>query len=115
MLEHAATLDPTAANAFFALDIGAILIVTMAMAVAISGVSTALLDTRPKLEEQIAKYDKNITDLKEILKQQREKLQSRGWIRRKAVYRPDVPSSHIEGYGYCHIYQAAQPLLRVEV
>jgi multisubunit Na+/H+ antiporter MnhE subunit len=74
MLEHAATLDPTAANSFFALDMGTIFIFTMAIVVALSGVSMALLDTRPKLEEQISKYDKNITDLKEILKQQREKL-----------------------------------------
>jgi hypothetical protein len=78
MLEQAAKLDPTGANGFFALDMGAILIFTIAIVVAIAGVNTALLDSRPKLEEQIAKYDKNIIDLKEILRQRLEKLGRRG-------------------------------------
>jgi hypothetical protein len=76
MLEGAAVVDPRAANTFFALDMGTILIFTIAMAVAISGVSMALLDTRPKLEDQIANYDKNINDLKEILRQRLEKLKT---------------------------------------
>jgi hypothetical protein len=84
MLEQAAKLDPRGANGFFALDMGTIFIFTIAIVVAIAGVSTALLDTRPKLEEQIAKYDKNITDLKEILRQRLEKIGRHGWVRRKA-------------------------------
>ena len=83
MLEYAATVDPRAADTFFVLDMVTILIFALAIVVAISGVSMALLDTRPKLEEQIAKYDKNVTDLKEILKQQREKLERRAWVRRR--------------------------------
>lgn len=78
MLEYAATTDPRSAGTFFVLDMGTILIFTIAIMVAISGVSTALLNTRQKLEEQIAKYDKDIDDLKEILKKQLEKLQRRG-------------------------------------
>jgi hypothetical protein len=74
MLEAAAAVDPRGANGFFALDMGTIFIFTIAIVVAISGVDTALLDTRTKLEEQIAKYDKNIADLKEILRQRLEKL-----------------------------------------
>ena len=78
MLEQAAKLDPRGANGFFALDMGTIFIFTIAIVVAIAGVSTALLDTRPKLEEQIVKYDKNITDLKEILRQRLEKIGRHG-------------------------------------
>ena len=71
-------MDPRGADTFFLLDMGTILIFALAIVVAISGVSTASLDTRSKLEEQIAKYDKDINDLKEILRQQLEKLQRRG-------------------------------------
>jgi hypothetical protein len=78
MLEYAARGDPRAANGFSALDMSAILIFALAIVVAISGASTALLDTRPKLEEQIAKYDKNINDLREILRQRLQKLGGRG-------------------------------------
>jgi hypothetical protein len=42
MLERAATLDPTAVNSFFALDMGTILIFALAIAMALSGVSMAL-------------------------------------------------------------------------
>lgn len=76
MLEYAKDVALAAKlNSFFALDIGTIFMFTIAIVVAASGVSTALLDTRQKLEEQIAKYDKNIADLKEILRKQLEKLQ----------------------------------------
>jgi hypothetical protein len=78
MLEPAAVVDPRALNTLFVLDMGTILIFAMAIVVAISGVSMALLDTRPKLEEQIAKYDKNINDLKKILRQRLEKLSRHG-------------------------------------
>lgn len=78
MLATAAATDPAAANSFFALDMGTIFMFTIAIVVAIAGASTAQLDTRPKLEEQIAKYDKNITDLKEILRQRLEKLRKHG-------------------------------------
>ena len=69
MLEGAAAVDPRAANTFFALDMGTILIFSIGIMVALSGVSMASLDTRTKLEDQITKYDKNINDLREILRQ----------------------------------------------
>jgi hypothetical protein len=75
MLEYAATTDPRSPGTFFVLDIGTIFIFTIAMVVAIAGMSTALLDTRQKLEEQIAKHDKDINDLKEILRKRLEKLE----------------------------------------
>jgi hypothetical protein len=76
MLAAPGTVDPRALDTFFLVDMSTILIFSIAIVVAISGVSTALLDSRPKLEEQIAKYDKNINDLKEILRQRLEKLQT---------------------------------------
>jgi hypothetical protein len=78
MLVGIGVLNPRAADSLFVLDLGTIFIFSLAGVVAISGVSMAQLDTRQKLEEQIAKYDKNINDLKEILKKQLEKLGRHG-------------------------------------
>src|ERR1019366_1529720 len=78
MLEYAARTDPRAADIFFLLDMGTILIFALAIVVAISGVSMALLDTRSKLAEQIAKYDKDIHTLNALLSARLEKLQGRG-------------------------------------
>ena len=70
--------NPRAADSLFVLDLGTIFIFSLAGVVAIAGVSMAQLDTRTKLEDQIAKYDKNIADLKEILKKQLERLGRHG-------------------------------------
>jgi hypothetical protein len=75
ILERSAALNPEGAgNPFFALDMGSILMFTVAIVVAVSGVSMALLDTRSKLAEQIAKHDKDIETLKGILNERLEKL-----------------------------------------
>jgi predicted TIM-barrel enzyme len=78
MLVGIGVVNPRAADSLFVLDLSTIFIFSLAGVVAISGVSMTQLDTRQKLEEQIAKYDKNIADLKEILKKQLEKLERRG-------------------------------------
>jgi hypothetical protein len=78
MLAAPGTVDPRALDTFFLLDITTIAIFSMAIVVATAGVSTALLDTRTKLEAQIAIHDKNINDLKEILRQRLEKLERHG-------------------------------------
>jgi hypothetical protein len=76
MLAAPGTVDPRALDIFLLLDMTTIAIFAIAIVVAIAGVSTALLDSRPKLAEQISKYDKNINDLNEILRQRLEKLQT---------------------------------------
>jgi predicted TIM-barrel enzyme len=77
MLVGIGVVTPRAADSLFVLDLSTIFIFSLAGVVAISGVSMTQLDTRQKLEEQIAKYDNNITDLKEVLKKQLENLERR--------------------------------------
>lgn len=51
---------------------------TVAIVVAAQGVTMASLDTRPKLAQQIAKYEKDIQTLKAILNERIERLRGRG-------------------------------------
>jgi hypothetical protein len=68
MLAQAAALNPEASREPLALlDMGSILMFTLGIAVAISGVSTAQLDTRSKIAEQVSKYEKDIESLNGIL------------------------------------------------
>jgi hypothetical protein len=67
---------PDASTAVHLMDLLAILMFSIAMAIASQGLTVASWDTRPKVAEQIQKHDAEIANLKAILASRLQKLKA---------------------------------------